>query len=311
MTRLLSVLLLAFAAVSCAAPAKKRVVLAYLGPEPTVESCAAAVVAGLAEAEWKEGANLVVERVHADGDIAKVPGMLAGIDARRGTDTQVDLVVCFTTQVLAQVCQGPGATPVVATYCYDPLAAGAGKSLVDHLPWVTGVATPPPLGAVLETLRTLRPDIKRIGVVYNPIESGPRAQVEFVRAWLAVEGIELVAAQVSRPRDVGAAARGLVQRGIQAGWKLGDATTLRAADELYAEWNAARLPIVGDHPRQLAQGAAIVVALDFEAAGRAAGRMAAEVLAGAKPGELPIRQSQAYRVQVDDARVRELGLAGR
>lgn len=311
MVRLLLALALTLAATACAAPAKKRVALAYLGPEPTVDACADAVVAGLAEAGWKEGANLVVERVHADGDIARVPEMLARIDAARGTDQQVDLVVSFTTQVLERVCQGPGRTPVVATYCYDPLAAGAGKSLVDHLPWVTGVATPAPIGAVLDTLRTLRPDIRRIGVVYNPIESGPRAQVEFVRAWLAVEGVELVAAQVARPRDVAAAARGLVQRGIQAGWKLGDATTMRAADDLYREWTAAGIPIVGDHERQLAQGAAIVVALDFDAAGRAAGRMAAEVLEGARPADLPIRQSQAYRVMTDAARVRELGLATR
>lgn len=293
---------------ACAGPAPaKRVVYASLGAEPTLLECQAAVTAGLEAGGYQLDRNLVIKRVVVESPAEAGPAM-ARIDAARP-----DLVITFTSTMLQAATVGLRHGQAVGVYCYDPVAAGAGKSLEDHLPWVTAVGTPPPLVAVASLLRGLEPRPTKVGVVYNPREPGPKSQVARMRLLLAGPRLqqpemELVTVEIDEPQDSVPAVAELLAKGVGAVWKVGDATVVQVAEDYCRAVAAAGLPLMGDHESQLAWGALATASIDFAAAGREAGRIGALVLNGQTVDCIPMQQLDAWTVEVNAARASELGV---
>lgn len=308
MGRAWSVLVLLAALTACAGPAPaKRVVYASLGAEPTLLECQAAVTAGLEAGGYELGRNLDLKRVVVDSP-AEAAAAVSRIDAARP-----DLVITFTSTMLHAASMGLRHGQAVGVYCYDPVAAGAGKALDDHLPWVTAVGTPPPLVAVASLLRGLEPRPTKVGVVYNPREPGPKSQVAQMRLLLAGPRLqqpemELVTVEIDQPQDSVPAVAQLLAKGVGAVWKVGDATVVRVAEDYCRAVSAAGLPLIGDHESQLAWGAVATASIDFRTAGREAGRIAALVLDGQTVDCIPMQRLDAWTIEINAARAQELGV---
>ncbi len=116
-----------------------RIGIVYFAPEEGFQVCQRGLMDGLRAHGFEEGRNLEVVRAHAQAEIAMIPTLLQDFDSRG-----LDLIVTFTTPCLTAACSAVRNTPVVFTYVYDPIAAGAGTNFADHLPFVTGVGSFPP-----------------------------------------------------------------------------------------------------------------------------------------------------------------------
>ena len=117
-----------------------KIGLVYFAPEEGADNCMKGLVDGLKEQGIEEGVNLEVRRSHAQAEIANISLLIRNYDA-----SDVDVIVAMTTPVLTAAAFAARSKPVVFTYVYDPIAAGAGKSRTDHLPHVTGVGSFPPV----------------------------------------------------------------------------------------------------------------------------------------------------------------------
>src|SRR4029434_3253186 len=117
-----------------------KIGLVYFAPEEGADLCMKGLFDGLKEQGIEERVNLEVRRAHAQAEIANIPLLIQNYD---GSD--VDVIVAMTTPVLTAAAAVAPSKPVVFTYVYAPIAAGAGKSRTDHLPNVTGVYSSPPV----------------------------------------------------------------------------------------------------------------------------------------------------------------------
>src|SRR4030095_12275813 len=97
--------------------------LVYFAPEAGADLCIQGIFDGLGQLGFEEGKNLEVRRSHAQGEIANIPSLLQNYD-----NQDVDLILTMTTPCLTSACNTVRKKPVVFTYVYDPIAAGAGKS---------------------------------------------------------------------------------------------------------------------------------------------------------------------------------------
>src|SRR5262245_5604281 len=97
--------------------------LVYFAPEEGADMCMKGLFDGLKEEGIEEKVNLEVRRSHAQAEIANIPLLIQNYD---GSD--VDVIVAMTTPVLTAAASVARSKPVVFTYVYDPIAAGAGKS---------------------------------------------------------------------------------------------------------------------------------------------------------------------------------------
>lgn len=290
--------LLALAA--CAAPRPQpSIALWRPEPSPALESCLEGLRAGLADAGCGE---LVQWRTVRVADPAQLQRELA---AQSGAPPSLH-VVC-SSPLAAALCRAAPSEPVLIAYCFDPIAAAADPTTGRLPSFACGVASPPPVLQAMELLLRLQPPPRRVGVVLSPDEAIATRQAETARAALEQAGVELVTVHAASAAQVQAAAEQLVALGVDAAWKLSDRTTAADAEGLLRTFAAAGIPTVGDRQAQLAHGAFAALEVDFEAAGRVAGRLAARLLSGADPATIGALPSPAARVVVDEARLSELG----
>lgn len=281
-----------------------RIALAYFAPEEGVDICIKGVLDGLRDQGFIEGRNLQVLRAHAQAEISNIPSMLQNFDGQ-----DLDLIVPFSTPCLAAACSMVKKKPVVFTYVYDPLAAGAGRSRQDHLPHVTGVGSFPPLQDTFDTIRKVVPGLRGLGTLYNSSEANSRKVVGEARKLARQAGWRLEEVTITSTSEAFQAAQVLSTRNIQAMWVTGDNTALQAFAAIAKAARAAHLPLIINDPEFVSQGAIIAVGIGWHQSGYAAGRLAARVLRGERPSDIPFEELAVRKLVVNQELSRELGIA--
>ncbi len=280
-----------------------KIGVAYFAPEPGAEICMQGFFDGMREHGFVRGQNLDVRLSHAQGEIANIPPLLQSLDSQG-----LDLIVPLTTPCLTAACGTVRNTPVVFTYVYDPIAAGAGVSLTDHNPNVTGVGSFPPVEETVDLIQRLLPGRKVIGTLYNSSEANSRKVIEVARGAFARRGLQLEEVTVTNSSEVFQAAQALVARNVEAFWITGDNTAIQGFDGIVKVTTAARLPIVNNDPELVEKGALACVGIGFYESGRAAARLAARVLLGASPKDIPMENVVVKTLSVNLDQARAIGM---
>jgi ABC-type uncharacterized transport system substrate-binding protein len=277
--------------------------LVFFAPEEGAEACMRGIFDGLQELGFVEGQNLEVRRAHAQGEIANIPALLQNYD-----NQDVDLVMTMTTPCLTAACNTVRKKPVVFTYVYDPIAAGAGTTFTDHVPHVTGVGSFPPVAETVDVIRQLVPGVKAVGTIYNSSEANSRKVVSVARDLFSKQGIKLEEVAVTGTSEVLQAAQVVAARPIQALWITGDNTALQSFDAIVKVAQDRKLPLINNDPEFADRGALACVGLGWYPAGKAAARLAARVLLGESPQHLPFENVAVKQVKLNDKVARQLGV---
>jgi ABC-type uncharacterized transport system substrate-binding protein len=196
--------------------------------------------------------------------------------------------------------------PVVFSYVYDPLAAGAGRTLQDHMPHITGVGSFPPLADTFRTIKRVLPGVRALGTLYNSSEVNSRKVISEARVLMRQAGWRLEEVTVTSTSEVFQAAQVLASRNIQALWVTGDNTALQAFSGIAKAAKAAHLPLFINDPEFAAQGALLAVGIGWHQSGYAAGRMAARVLRGESPRNIPFENLAVRKLVLNRDVSREL-----
>lgn len=285
-------------------PKVYRVAFASFGPDSAADNAIAGYLDGLKSEGIVEGRNLEILKKHAAGDIATLPTMMQSLDGEG-----LDLIVPMTTPGVAAAASKLKQTAAVFVYTYDPLAAGAGKSLTDHLPNMTGVASFPSMKDTVRVIRALVPGIKSLGTIYNASEANSVRAVKEVKAELDAAGIKLEAVTVATTADTTMATQAILERKVDAIWITGDNTLLQGIEGVLGPAGRAKVPVVMNDPEYIDRGAVAAVGIGWPASGLAAGKMAARVLRGESPAGIPIENIANARVVLNKKQAAKIGLA--
>ncbi len=280
-----------------------RIGLAYFAPEAAGDICMRGILDALRDLGFEEGRNLEVRRAHAQAEIANIPALLQNFDS-----SDVDLIVPLSTPLITGACALVKRKPVVFTYCSDPIAAGAGRSFTDHLTNVTGIGSFPPVEEMVDLIRKTLPGAKKVGTIYNASEANSVKVVGVAREVFAKAGLELDEVTVASSAEVVQAAQALASRQADAFYIQGDNTVIQGFDAVIKAARDARIPLFADDPESAKRGAAACLGLGFYRPGYAAGQMAARVLTGTSPANIPIVNISEKSLWFDLAMARELGI---
>ena len=277
--------------------------VAYFSRDIGTDLCIQGMVDGLRASGFEEGKNLEVLRSDAQGEMFNIPAMLQNFDS-----SDVDVILTVTTPCLTAACNGVRHKPVVFTCVTDPVAAGAGKSRTDHLPFVTGVGSFPPVARVLEIMQKLVPSIRAIGIPYNPAEANSVKEMTVVREVYRQRGIRLEEVAISSSSEVLQAVQILAGKNIQAVLALGDNTAIQGLEGAVKGADDAKLPLFTEDCDSLYRGAVACVGLGARPAGLAAGRLAGRILAGANPKDLPMEEVAVEEIGISSKRAAQFGI---
>ena len=241
--------------------------------------------AALASAGFKEGVNLIYDRQNAQGDLAKA-AEIAQTFAKNKPDL-IHSIATPTSQAVVKFNQG---IPVVFSGVTDPVGAGiVGK---DSAPGkktgsnVTGVSDLWPVHLQMQTYAKFVPSAKKWGTVFNPAEANSVTHVRAMRDAAKALGLELIEVNVSQGSEVERAVRSLVGK-VHAIAVTSDNTSVANFDAIVRVCNQHKIPLFAGDVDSVQRGAIAAYGMDYFLVGYSAGKKAALVLKGVKPGDIP------------------------
>lgn len=263
--------------------------------------------AALTSAGFKEGVNVSYDRQNAQGDLAK-----ATVIARKFEDDKVDLVHSIATPTSQAVVKAIVKIPVVFSSISDPVDAGVvpkdsapGKKTGTN---VTGVSDMWPVLLQMETYAKFVPKVKKWGTIYNPAEANSVTHIKVMREAAKSLGLELVEVHVANSADVEQAASSLVGK-VQAITITSDNTTVARLDAIARVCDKNKIALFAGDVDSVPRGAVAAYGMDYFLVGYAAGKKAALVLKGVKPGDIPWGPVEKFSLVINLKAARAQGVS--
>jgi putative ABC transport system substrate-binding protein len=169
-------------------------------------------------------------------------------------------------------------------------------------PNATGVMLEFPVETQFNWLKTVLPDVKNIGVIYNPSEN--RKRVEHAARIADRIGLHLEAFEVYAPQDIPSALTAL-SKNVDVLWGIADTLTLspQLAKHLLLFAFRNKIPFIGPSDTWVKAGALYALDWDYRDLGAQCGLMALTILQGTPPGKIPpaIPRKVLYSINLNTA----------
>ncbi|MEA4975943.1 MAG: ABC transporter substrate-binding protein [Paludibacter sp.] len=280
-----------------------KIGFSYFGPDPVLDITMEGLWKGLGELGFIKDSNLTVVAQSANAELANFHPIHTNLD-----NLDVDLILVTSTPAISSAVTAIKNKPVVFTFSYTPLEAGAGKTYEDHLPFITGVGSYPPVERTVEFIRDVFPKATRIGTVYNSSEVNSRKVVENAKGIMAKNGLTLVENTVVGTSEVYQAVSALCMRKIDLMWITGDNTMFQSFDAVIKICRDNNIPLIINDNDFVKTGVLAAIGISWGATGYRTASYVAKVLNGESPANIPIENYVEELVTINDSEVKKFGL---
>lgn len=245
--------------------------------------------------------NMVVQNPEAD---AATQQTLAQSFVSDGCD----VIVAISTPGAQAFKRATDTIPVVFIGSSTPVEAGLVQSFEAPGGNFTGVADPAPIEADIDLMLEVRPDLKKVGMIYKSGDPAGDFLAKRAVIYLRKRGITPVEAPIANAGEALQAAQTLVASGVEAIQIPGDSTTTSAMPVIVRTATDAKIPVFGGLREAMEHGALLSAAYDFEELGRIGGGLMKQILDGANPAEIPVHVPDTSGVAVNLTMAAKLGI---
>ena len=259
---------------------------------------------GLGTAGYVEGRNVAIEYRWADGQYDRLAAMAGELVERR-------VAVIAANGPAVPLAKAATATiPIVFTAGFDPIELGLIASLNRPGGNLTGVSI---LNAELgpkrlELLRELLPAATTVALLINPNNPSAETVSRELQAVARTIGLEVHVLHASTEAELDAAFAGLTQLRASALAIGNDPFFNSRSARLAALTNRHAMPAIYQYREFAAAGGLMSYGGSLTDSYRQAGIYTGRILAGAKPGDLPVQQSTKVEQIINLKTAKALGL---
>jgi putative ABC transport system substrate-binding protein len=266
----------------------KNIAVFKFSSRPLLDITERGFIDGLSQRGFNDGKNIRLTRYCAENDLPT-----ANTIAKEIINKKFDIVLTASTpalQVMANANKNGEVIHVFAAVT-DPFRSGVGlerehpELRPEHL---AGLGTFQPVEDAILIALQINPGLKKLGVPWCNHESCSEACVMIARKVCDSLGIELLEASVENTTSVLEVSNSLVARGVQALWIGGDNTVELAFDLMVKAGQNGKIPVFCNDPEHAKKGALFGLGANYYQVGLAGGNIAADILEGKKPSEIPI-----------------------
>ena len=243
--------------------------------------------AGMAELGYVEGEN--VNYIYP-GAVGTIEGLTPAIQDLMAAD--IDLILAMSTPAARSAKQATEGTdiPVVFVPVYDPVKSELVESLTRPGGNLTGIRGGGLIPKQLEWLLAIAPDTSRLFVPHNPGNSFSVQALGDLEDIAAKFGIELVVAEV-RTEDELLAALDAIPEDVDAWFNLPSGLLSAHRSKIVETAVQHRLPLTSFGSTD---GALLFFGPDNYRMGEQASRLAAKILQGTAPADLPVETAEFF-----------------
>ncbi|MBL4613690.1 MAG: ABC transporter substrate-binding protein [Magnetovibrio sp.] len=197
-------------------------------------------------------------------------------------------------------------TPVLFAPSGTPVASGLVASLDHPNGYVSGVMFGVQEGKRLEWFVRIVPGAHTLLYPYNPADKSPTTLLKVVRAAADMLKVKIVPVSTPNVEALRLALRNIAPE-ITGIFVSADALVASHMDMIVAEADAKSLPVSAPHRGGVLDGALMAYGFSLYDVGRQAARLAAQVIGGTSPAELPV-QTAAFKLTINIRVARRLGV---
>jgi putative ABC transport system substrate-binding protein len=296
------VCLIILAAAATGAAKTVTIGIAQIAEHPALDSARQGFVDRMKQLGYQEGKQVIYDMRNAQGDMATAQTI-----ARKFVGDGVDLILAIATPTAQAAANVTSKIPILITAVTDPQAAGLVRSNQTPGTNVTGTSDLNPVAEQIALVKSLRPQARRLGVVYNAGETNSVVQVELAKQVAKEEGLTLFEATAGNTSEVLQAAQSLVGR-VDAIYVPTDNTVVSALESVIMVAERAKIPLIAGEGDSVRRGALATLGLDYYRLGQQTADMAVKVLNGTDPAKMPIQYQQELRVVVNLRAAERMGV---
>ena len=284
-----------------AAEAARIIAISQIVEHPDLDRVRQGVLDGLQSAGIS-AANSRIIYESAQGDMATAVQI-----ARRFVGLDPAIIIAIGTPSAQAAVRATRTTPVVFGGIGDPRGAGLVPDLQHPGGNVTGSGALTPVEPQLDILKLLLPAATRVGILSNPAEANSRAAVDAFVSAAEPRGYACRVQTVTSSSETLTAANGLVGK-VDVIYIPTDSTVVSSMDSVVKVELENKLPVFTSESGGAARGALAAVGFDWYEIGRDTGAIAARVLNGQKPGDIPVKQATSVSLSLNARTARALGV---
>ncbi len=236
------------------------------------------------------------ENRSAQGDMSIAQNIAQGF-----VQDKKDMILAIATPTAQASYNATKEIPILITAVTDPVAAGlVGEN-------ISGTSDATPIEKQFELLKSLIPDAKRVGIIYNIGEQNSGIQVENAQNVAGKFGLEVEVVGVSNVNEVSQGLDNLLLK-VDVLYTPADNLVASAMPLIVDKANNAGKGIIGAEKAHVEAGALATEGIDYHKLGKQTGEIALEVLRGKKVSDFEIKTLEDTELIINSSSAENLGI---
>lgn len=287
----------------------KTIGISQIVEHPALDAVRESMLNALKAEGYETGKNLKIIYDNAQGNIVTSTQI-----ANKLMSSKIDLAIGISTPsaqtLFHESKKHHSKIPIVFSAVSDPKTAGLETC---NNCAITGITDTAHLEGLLELIKTLMPQLKKLGLMYNAAETNSVSTIKRLKVLLTKHDIQFVEVTVSKTQDVAEATKSFVGK-VDALYFPQDNTLVSAIQTIVnvASQSSPALPVIlpifTSDPLLVQKGILAAVGYDYHDIGRETGMMAAKILNGENANHIPMHNPSTLKAVINTSLAKALGL---
>lgn len=279
-----------------------RIGIVQIVEHPSLNTIREAFIEQLATKGFKEGENIEIDYQNAQGEQTNLNTI-----CQKFVADKCNLIVAIATPSAQAAANMTEDIPVLFSACTDPIGSGLVASLEKPGGNVTGTSDAVSAEKIMELAKRITPGIKKVGALYNSGETNSISVVNNLKEYAAKNGMEVIDGTVTNSSEVQQVTQSLAGK-VDAIFSPIDNTIAEAMPVVAQVTESTKTPMYVGADSMVNDGGLATYGVNYTVLGQETGNMAAEILNGKKPGDMPVRTISDVEIYVNAATAEAIGV---
>ena len=276
--------------------------ISQLVEHPALDASRKGFIEGLSSKGFRDGGNIKIDYQNAQGDIPTAQTI-----SNNFVSNNKDLILAIATPAAQAAYNSTKKIPILVTAVTDPVKSGLIKSMNKPETNVTGTSDALPMDKQFQLIKKLSPNCKKVGILYNTSEANSEFQINAAKEQAKNFNLELVVAGIASSNDLSQTLNSLLSN-IDVLYTPTDNLIASSMSLISSKCIEKKIPIIGAEKAHVDAGALATEGIDYYKLGFQTGLMAAEILNGKKPQDMPIQTLKETKLIINENTAKKLNI---
>lgn len=276
--------------------------ITQLVEHPSLDKARNGFIKALEDNGYKDGETVSIDYQNAQNDMPTTQTI-----ANKFVSDKKDLIYAISTPSAQAAYNTTKDIPILITAVTDPVSAGLVKSLEKPEGNVSATSDYMPIEKNLELIKTLIPNAKTIGVLYNTSEVNSKVQVDRLKTYASENDYEVVEKGISSANEINQAMSSLIGK-IDVLYVPTDNLVVSAMPLVAKLATDNKIPVIASEDGSVKSGALACQGIDYEKLGYKTGELAVKVLKGEEISNIPIALLEDTEVIINEDTLNALSM---